>query len=161
MRRRRQARTNESLSYATLAAVLLLAGGAGSAQQQDAPEPEAEGVSAEQGGSEADPESMVMQPEHRRVSALLGVPVFDVEGAEIGEVDDVVLSDEGLVGAVLAIGGIAGIGEKLVLVPWDQLDKAAEAQAESDDRPEGSLALRDATGKQLADSEPTFRYEPE
>lgn len=150
-------RTNESPSYATVAAVLLLAGGAGSAQQQqDAPER----VSAEQGGPEVEPEAVVMQPEHRRASALLGVPVFDVEGTEIGEVDDVVLSDEGMVGAVLAIGGIAGIGEKLVLVPWDQLGAAAGVQAEGD-IPEGSLALRDATGKQLADSQPTFRYEPQ
>lgn len=151
-------RTNESPSYAALAAVLLLAGGAGSAQQQqDAPEGGSESVAAEQGESE--PEDIVLQPEDRRVSALLGVPVFDVEGTEIGELDDVVLSDEGMIGAVLAIGGIAGIGEKLVFVPWEQLDTTAETQAESD-RPEGSLALRDVTGKQLADSEPTFRYEP-
>lgn len=151
-------KTKERSSLAALAATaLLLAAGIGSAQQAHAPE----GVSAEQGAPEGERDEIVMQPEHRRASGLLGTPVFDVEGTQIGEIDDLILSDDGMIAVVLAVGGIAGIGEKLVLVHWDQLDTAFGAEEEeAEGRPDGGIGLREVTGRQLADSLPRFRYEP-
>lgn len=111
--------------------------------------------------SKADGEARVMGPTERRVSVLLGKPVVDAEGVDIGEVDDFILTDGGTLEAVLAIGGIAGLGEKRVLVPLDALQFEVSEGEPGDEEAEPTIRLREMTGRQLADSKPPFRYEPD
>lgn len=121
-------------------AVLMLVGHIGHAQER-------------QKGDDA--EEVTLQPGQLRVSTLVGTTVVDIEGTEIGEVDEVVISDSGTIATVLAIGGFAGIGEKLVLVPWGELDISSGEDAEGQVR----FSLRSMTGEELANSRPPFRYE--
>ncbi len=56
-------------------------------------------------------------------SELTGVEVYDSEGEWVGEVDSVVLSEDGAVAAaVVDVGGFLGIGEKPVELSLDQIE---------------------------------------
>ena len=69
-------------------------------------------------GAEADPE----QAEHQvRAESLLGVDVSNGSDT-IGEVSDLVVTEDGRVEAVVVgVGGFLGIGEKRVALPWDSI----------------------------------------
>ena len=62
------------------------------------------------------------QAEHQvRAGSLLGVEVSDGE-ATIGEVSDLVVTEDGRVEAVVVgVGGFLGIGEKRVALAWDSI----------------------------------------
>jgi sporulation protein YlmC with PRC-barrel domain len=91
-----------------------------------------------------------------RASNIIGATVVDSFGETVGEVDDLVLSvEDDEIHAVLSIGGIAGVGEKLVAVPFDDLQIAPSA---SDADSAARLRL-DMTAEQLLDALPEFRYE--
>jgi hypothetical protein len=62
------------------------------------------------------------QAEHQvRAGSLLGVDVSDGE-ATIGEVSDLVVTEDGRVEAVVVgVGGFLGIGEKRVALAWDSV----------------------------------------
>lgn len=66
------------------------------------------------------------------IGSLLGATVVDETGDSIGEVEDLVVStrSEGT-RAVVASGGVVGIGERLVAVPFDELhiDRTGEEAA--------------------------------
>jgi sporulation protein YlmC with PRC-barrel domain len=54
---------------------------------------------------------------------LVGTDIKNQAGDNIGTVDDVVLERDGRVAAVvITTGGVLGIGEKTVALPWDRLD---------------------------------------
>jgi sporulation protein YlmC with PRC-barrel domain len=54
---------------------------------------------------------------------LVGTDIQNQAGDDIGTVDDVVLERDGRVAAVvITTGGVLGIGEKTVALPWDRLD---------------------------------------
>lgn len=110
-------------------------------------------------GSKSERSVVSMDKDAIRMSRLIGAVVVDIEGAEIGEVDDIVFSGEGTLEAVLAIGGFAGLGEKLVLVSWNLLDIPVFREAAADEGTDPRVALREMTGRELADSRPQFRYE--
>jgi|FLYL01.1.fsa_nt_gi sporulation protein YlmC with PRC-barrel domain len=57
------------------------------------------------------------------VSTVLGWPVRNPEGENLGRLDEIVLDFEsGRVGyAVISHGGMMGIGEKLFAVPWSEV----------------------------------------
>lgn len=56
-------------------------------------------------------------------SEITGAPIYDAEDNRIGEIDDVILADDGSIdGAVVGVGGFLGIGEKDVLVSYQELD---------------------------------------
>lgn len=80
-----------------------------------------------------------------RVSDLQGKAVYGSDGANIGEINDVLVSQDGSVNAVIiGVGGFLGIGEKDVAVNMSALqlgpgDTQAQANA-------ASSALPDATG---------------
>ena len=59
---------------------------------------------------------------HVRASELIGETVEQPDGANIGEIDDLVYAgaDQKLM-AVISVGGFLGMGEKLVAVPYDKL----------------------------------------
>jgi sporulation protein YlmC with PRC-barrel domain len=62
-----------------------------------------------------------------RASELIGARVRSTHGENVGEVRDLVLTPQGHVAAaVLSVGGLFGIGGKLVEVPYDDLRPAAE-----------------------------------
>ncbi|MCB1745013.1 MAG: PRC-barrel domain-containing protein [Gammaproteobacteria bacterium] len=54
---------------------------------------------------------------------LIGTPVIDGTGERIGVVDDLIVSAEGMVKSlVIGVGGVLGLGQKHVELPWDQTD---------------------------------------
>lgn len=79
-----------------------------------------------------------------RASDIIGRDVVNKGDDEIGEVDDILIGNDNDIQAVLSVGGILGLGEKHVLVPYDKLrlgrdddvvyydssEEALEAQAE-------------------------------
>src|SRR5690606_25351574 len=50
-------------------------------------------------------------------------------GDDVGELRDLVVADGEIVSAVLSIGGFAGIGEKVVAVPYDELGRRGDEDA--------------------------------
>lgn len=57
-----------------------------------------------------------------RVSELLGRDVHDTANDELGEIDDLVMSGDGdKIMAIVSVGGLMGIGSKLVSVPYKDL----------------------------------------
>lgn len=56
-------------------------------------------------------------------SSLIGAEVESTTGENVGEVDDMIITDDGMVeGVVIGVGGFLGIGEKDVAVQLDQMD---------------------------------------
>jgi sporulation protein YlmC with PRC-barrel domain len=89
----------------------------------------------------------------RRVGDLLGIEVIGSAGDKVGEVDDIVLSTAGAdsVRAVLQVGGVAGIGEKRISLPLNQLTVERAADAEP--------TLRVALDIETLERLPEFEYE--
>ena len=58
-----------------------------------------------------------------RASVVTGMKVWNPQGEELGEVEDLMIDfDKGqIVYAAIAHGGTAGIGEKLIAAPWKGL----------------------------------------
>jgi uncharacterized protein YjbJ (UPF0337 family)/sporulation protein YlmC with PRC-barrel domain len=57
-----------------------------------------------------------------RASDILGMDVQNYNGDTIGEVDDLIVTgNEDVAQAVISVGGFLGIGDKLVAVPYSQL----------------------------------------
>ena len=90
-----------------------------------------------------------------RASDLVGAPVLDDHGENVGKVDDIVVStDDDKLHAVLAIGGFAGFGAKLLSMPLDDLQITANG-----DHPQVRIKMTGEQLNQLAESRPEFRYE--
>jgi hypothetical protein len=56
-----------------------------------------------------------------RVSKLTGSTVTNDKNEKIGTLDDMIVSRDRILFAVLQVGGFLGIGSRLVAVPYDQL----------------------------------------
>lgn len=80
-----------------------------------------------------------------RVSDLQGKTVYASDGANIGEINDVLVSQDGSINAVIiGVGGFLGIGEKDVAVNMSALQLGpGDTQAQAD---AASKALPNATG---------------
>lgn len=89
----------------------------------------------------------------RRLADLVGAKVTGADGADVGEVDDIVIAMAGAnrLRAVLQVGGIAGIGEKRVAVPFDELTVERSG--------DGSPMLRVAMDQDALERLPEFEYE--
>lgn len=87
-----------------------------------------------------------------RVSDLQGKTVYSADGSNIGEINDVLVSQDGSINAVIiGVGGFLGIGEKDVAVNMSALelgpgDTQAQANAASKALPNNSGAATDTTG---------------
>lgn len=80
--------------------------------------------------------------------ALLGEDVENYEGEVVGDIESVILGEDGKVQAVVVgVGGFLGIGERSVALGWDQLDI-------SDD---GSMIRVDTTEEALKQL-PPYQY---
>lgn len=90
----------------------------------------------------------------RRIGDLIGAEVVGTGGESIGEVDDIVLSTAGKddARAVLQVGGVAGIGEKRVSLPLEQL---AIERTGNDNDP----TLRVSLDKTALERLPEFEYD--
>lgn len=97
-----------------------------------------------------------MTSSQHRVSDVIGATVVDEDGQEVGSLDDLVVSTStGDIEAVLSVGGILGIGAKLIAVPLDEIDLSTSGDElrvslgmssnELSDRPEFSYETRDRT----------------
>ena len=90
-----------------------------------------------------------------RASDLVGATVLDDRGESVGKIDDIVVSTEDdKLHAVLAIGGFAGFGAKLISMPFDDLQITA-----NDDDPQVRIAMTGEQLQQLVESRTEFRYE--
>jgi sporulation protein YlmC with PRC-barrel domain len=62
-------------------------------------------------------------PERLRVSAILNRAALNKKGEEVGQIDDLIVSPRGrVVQIVLSVGKIIGVQEKLVALPFKQLE---------------------------------------
>ena len=95
------------------------------------------------------PKPIPEQAEHQvRAQSLLGVDVSNGQDT-IGEVSDLVVTDDGRVDAiVVGVGGFLGIGEKRVALAWDSV-KLTEQDG-------GRVILVSATREQL-EGMPTYK----
>jgi sporulation protein YlmC with PRC-barrel domain len=136
--------------YAFLAAALALACGAASAQSPAQPvgalAPRAETPKSD---------NLVLDVFDYRASALLGAPVLDERGEHVAEVDDVVVSTEDdKLHAVLAVGGFLGIGEKLITLPFDDMQITTDGND-----PQVRIAMTGDELQLLVDSRPEFSFD--
>ena len=70
-----------------------------------------------------------------RSSKLIGASVYGPDNASIGEVNDVLIGNDGKIRAVvIGVGGFLGGGEKNVAVPLDALSISRKADASSIDK---------------------------
>lgn len=96
-----------------------------SAATMDDSAPAADGAPASDGAMTADSGPFVTVPPTGawRATDLEGKDVYDTQGEDIGEITDVLLSEDGKVMAVLVgVGGFLGIGEKDVAVSMSALE---------------------------------------
>jgi sporulation protein YlmC with PRC-barrel domain len=89
-----------------------------------------------------------------RASNIIGTTVTDNRGEDLGEIDDLVVTPQGRLEAVLSVGGVLGIGERLIAVPMEEL------MIERRDDNEMQVRMN-TTASELLDHHPEFRYEPQ
>jgi sporulation protein YlmC with PRC-barrel domain len=82
-----------------------------------------------------------------RASKIIGSSVVNEAGDTVGKVDDIIIGEDGKSPfVVLAVGGFLGIGDKLVVLPYEQL-KAMDRK----------IVMPGATKDALKDL-PAFKY---
>lgn len=60
---------------------------------------------------------------------IIGTRVKNAQGKDVGEIDQLLMDRSGKVThAVIGMGGLAGVGEKKVVVPWSELKFAPVAE---------------------------------
>lgn len=69
--------------------------------------------------------------EHRTTlsaSTLIGDPVVNLEGEDLGEVKEIMIDvrNGAVAYAVLSFGGFLGMGDKLFAIPWERLQLSEE-----------------------------------
>ena len=85
-----------------------------------------------------------------RVSDLMDADIKNDDGETIGEVSDAIVSpSDKLTYAIIGVGGFLGIGERMVAVPVDMLQRGEE---------EDELVLPGAT-KETLENLPAFEFE--
>jgi len=59
------------------------------------------------------------EPGNLRAGEIIGRPVINLQGEEVGSVEDVIFDSEGrVIGLVVSVGGFLGIGAESVAVAW-------------------------------------------
>lgn len=90
-----------------------------------------------------------------RASEIIGATVLDDRGESVAKIDDLVVSiDDHKLHAVVAFGGFAGFGEKLITLPLDGLQITR-----TDGDPQVRIPMTGEQLEQLVESRPAFRYE--
>jgi sporulation protein YlmC with PRC-barrel domain len=100
-------------------------------------------------------DNLVLDVFDYRASDLVGAAVLDDRGEHVAKVDDIVVSTEDhKLHAVLAIGGFAGFGAKLISIPFDELQITAAGND-----PQVRIKMTGEALEQLAESRQPFNYE--
>jgi sporulation protein YlmC with PRC-barrel domain len=122
----------------------------------DQPRPTAQArAAAPTGPAVAKQGNVVLDAWDYRASDLIGAAVLDDRGERVAKVDDIVVSTEDdKLHAVLAFGGFAGFGSKLITIPVDGLQITVD-----DGHPQVRIAMTGEQLQQLVDSRPDFHYE--
>lgn len=64
-----------------------------------------------------------------RASELIGSPVLDERGSELGQIDDLIVSrDDEIVSVLVSVGGFLGVGDKQVAIPYEELKVSPETR---------------------------------
>ena len=85
-----------------------------------------------------------------RASKVIGASVVNEGNDTVGKVDDIIIGQDGKTPyVVLSVGGFLGIGDTLVVLPYEQLKTM-----------DGKLLMPGATKEALKDL-PTFKYAPD
>ncbi|MGY3622529.1 DUF4142 domain-containing protein [Bradyrhizobium sp. USDA 10063] len=143
--------------------------GAVQAQRKPADQRRAESASEAQGGQA---NAIIAQPgaNHMLGSKLRGTTVYGSNDSNVGEINDIVLTTDGRVAAVVVgVGGFLGIGEKNVAIPFSKIDiresrgsTTGMASQDRQNQPSGGplepqrIYLRDMT-KQELEQAPSFK----
>jgi len=81
------------------------------------------------------------------VSDFMGQPIYTADNQSIGDINDLLVQDDGgVVAAIVGVGGFLGIGEKNVAIPFDKITitretasgDAADAAADGETQAEGA-----------------------
>ena len=97
-------------------------------------------------------------PSDWTAEALIGRTVENGNGDDLGEINNVVINENGnVVAVVIGVGGFLGIGEKDVGVPFDILDFRTDAQMDRSD----SASTADRAEKRADDRSARFDTEHE
>jgi sporulation protein YlmC with PRC-barrel domain len=83
-----------------------------------------------------------------RATRLIGRPVANERGEEIGKIDDLIVGRDKVLFAIVGVGGFLGLGEHLIAVPYNSLAVTSK-----------SIVLRGATKESLRRL-PQFHYAP-
>ena len=83
----------------------------------------------------------------RRVSKIIGASIYSDQNQQVGTVDDLIVSGDKLVYAVVSVGSVLGLGGKLVAFPFGQLQFGAS----------NKITIPGATKEKLNDM-PRFTY---
>lgn len=84
-----------------------------------------------------------------RASKLMDKEVRNPQDEEIGNVDDLIVTEDGQVRVIISVGGFLGLGERLVAVPYDELQPG----------PEGEEYLTYSASREELEQEPEFKYD--
>jgi sporulation protein YlmC with PRC-barrel domain len=94
-----------------------------------------------------------------RVAGLVDADVTDAAGKDVGEIDDILIATKagGRNRAVLSVGGVAGVGDRLVALPFEdlQISRTVTEAEDSPKAPEVHVAQSADALKQM----PEFQYE--
>ncbi len=70
-----------------------------------------------------------------RGSKLIGATVYGPDNASIGDINDVLIANDGKINAVvIGVGGFLGVGEKDVAVPFEKLSVTRKSDSSSIDK---------------------------
>jgi PRC-barrel domain len=72
--------------------------------------------------SPAPQRAMTLQPHQWRASKLIGVDVYSAENEKLGEINEILVDQDAHVQAVIGIGGLLGIAERNVVIPFRELE---------------------------------------
>ncbi len=63
----------------------------------------------------------------QRSNEIVGMSVRNPQGQDLGKLNDLVIADDGSVKfAILSHGGVLGVGDKLIPIPWKALKPAED-----------------------------------
>lgn len=134
------------LLLTTLSVSALLASSA-FAQQQAAP-PQVKNEPAQQQMQQARPAATQAGP--WSADKLMDTKIRSPEGEEIGEIEDLLVDDSGrIVSVVVEVGGFLGIGEKDVLLPFNEFQLTRDG--------DGAVMLRSNADKAKLESAPEYK----
>lgn len=80
------------------------------------------------GGAAVQSGNLTMSPDDRLASRMIGATIRNANNESIGDINDLVLDQNGRVKAVIAgVGGFLGIGEQRVMLGYDQMQFSKDA----------------------------------